>query len=84
MKRTFLYLVAMLAFATSADAQGWFHKPTPNDTLRSTVIMPDNSVIFQLYAPDAESVAVIAGLPGVRISMIWPRDCSIRNFDSSI
>lgn len=31
--------------------QGWSRQPTPNDTLRSTVILSDNSVVFQIYAP---------------------------------
>ena len=58
MKRILMYLVATLVFATAAGAQGWFRQPTPNDTLRSTVILPDNSVVFQIYAPEAKSVAV--------------------------
>ena len=52
MKRTLMYLVAMFAFATVAGAQGWFRQATPNDTLRSTVVLPDNSVVFQIYAPE--------------------------------
>ena len=63
MKKIVLYLVAMLSFATVAGAQGWFRQPTPNDTLRSTVVLPDNSVVFQIYAPNAESVAVMGDLP---------------------
>lgn len=63
MKRTVISLVAVLAFATAAGAQGWFRQPTPNDTLRSTVILPDNSVVFQIYAPEAKSVAVAGDLP---------------------
>ena len=63
MKRTIISLVALLAFATAAGAQGWFRQPTPNDTLRSTVILPDNSVVFQIYAPEAKSVAVAGDLP---------------------
>ena len=63
MKKIVIYLVAMLAFATAASAQGWFRQPTPNDTLRSTVILPDNSVVFQIYAPHAQSVAVMGDLP---------------------
>ena len=58
-----MYLVATLVFATAAEAQGWFRQPTPNDTLRSTVILPDNSVVFQIYAPEAKSVAVAGDLP---------------------
>ena len=63
MKKTLLLLAAMTAFAASADAQGWMRQPTPNDTLRSTVVLPDNSVVFQIYAPQAQSVAVAGDLP---------------------
>ena len=63
MKRILFALVALSAFATTAGAQGWFRQPTPNDTLRSTVVLPDNSVVFQIYAPEAESVAVMGDLP---------------------
>lgn len=63
MKRILFYVVAMLTFATTATAQGWFRQPTPNDTLRSTVVLPDNTVVFQIYAPEAKSVAVIGDLP---------------------
>lgn len=63
MKRILLFFVAMTAFATMAGAQGWFRQPTPNDTLRSVVVLPDNSVVFQIYAPQAESVVVTGDLP---------------------
>lgn len=63
MKRNLLCFAAILLSVTAADAQGWFPKPTPNDTLRSTVILPDNGVVFQIYAPEAESVAVTGDLP---------------------
>lgn len=63
MKRILLFLVVMTAFATVAGAQGWFRQPTPNDTLHSTVVLPDNSVAFQIYAPEAESVAVMGDFP---------------------
>lgn len=63
MKRILLFFVAMTAFATMAGAQGWFRQPTPNDTLRSVVVLPDNSVVFQIYAPQAESVVVMGDLP---------------------
>ena len=63
MKKTVLYLVAMFMFAATSAAQGWFPQPTPNDTLRSTVILPDNAVVFQLYAPEAKSVSVTGDLP---------------------
>lgn len=63
MKKIILSVVAVLSFLTASQAQGWFRQPTPNDTLRSTVILPDNSVVFQIYAPKAESVAVTGDLP---------------------
>ena len=63
MKKIFVALVAMLGLAAVSNAQGWFRQPTPNDTLRSTVILPDNSVDFQIYAPQAQSVAVMGDLP---------------------
>ena len=63
MKKIFVALVAMLGLAAVSNAQGWFRQPTPNDTLRSTVILPDNSVVFQIYAPQAQSVAVMGDLP---------------------
>lgn len=63
MKRNLLCFAAILLSVTAADAQGWFPKPTPNDTLRSTVILPDNGVVFQIYATEAESVAVTGDLP---------------------
>ena len=63
MKKILVALVAMLSMAAVSNAQGWFRQPTPNDTLRSTVILPDNSVVFQIYAPQAQSVAVMGDLP---------------------
>ena len=63
MKKIIVALVAILGMAATSNAQGWFRQPTPNDTLRSTVILPDNSVVFQIYAPQAESVAVMGDLP---------------------
>ena len=62
-EKTLLLLAAMTLFAASAGAQGWMRQPTPNDTLRSTVVLPDNSVVFQIYAPQAKSVAVAGDLP---------------------
>lgn len=63
MKKVILSMAALLSFAAVSQAQGWFRQPTPNDTLRSTVILPDNSVVFQIYAPQAEKVAVMGDLP---------------------
>ena len=67
----------MFAFATVAGAQGWFRQATPNDTLRSTVVLPDNSVVFQIYAPEAESVAVAGDLP-------WDRPAKFVKEDNGV
>lgn len=77
MNRFFLIAFAMLSCSSAADAQGWFRQPTPNDTLRSTVILPDNSVVFQIYAPDAEKVAVSGDLP-------WDRPVLFRKEDNGV
>lgn len=61
-KKSILLLFA-LALTVSASAQGWFRQPTPNDTLRSTIVLPDGSVLFQIYAPQAQSVGVTGDLP---------------------
>ena len=63
MKKIIIFIAATFSFAAVSHAQGWFRQPTPNDTLRSTVILPDNSVVFQIYAPHAEKVAVMGDLP---------------------
>lgn len=63
MKKIIATLCAMLMLAYAAGAQGWFRQPTPNDTLRSTIVLPDKSVVFQIYAPKAEKVAVTGDLP---------------------
>lgn len=63
MKKIIATLCAMLMLACAAGAQGWLRQPTPNDTLRSTIVLPDKSVVFQIYAPKAEKVAVTGDLP---------------------
>ena len=63
MKRMLSVAFAMICFATASYSQGWFRQPTPHATLRSTVVLPDNSVIFQIYAPKAEIVSLTGDLP---------------------
>ena len=58
-----LTLVAILAATVSAQAQGWFRQPTPNDTLQSVRVLPDGKVLFQIYAPKARTVSVSGDLP---------------------
>ncbi len=62
MKKHLVFMAAILA-STSLMAQGWHRQPTPNDTLRSTVVLPDGGVVFQLYAPEAKTVSVSGDLP---------------------
>ena len=57
-----LVLLLTLSVAT-VSAQGWFRQPTPNDTLKSTRVLPDGKVLFQIYAPQATQVAVTGDLP---------------------
>ena len=58
-----LVAVAVLAVSLSASAQGWMRQPTPNDTLRSAIVLPNGNVMFQIYAPKASQVAVSGDLP---------------------
>jgi enterochelin esterase family protein len=57
-----LLLAAFLGCTLPLSAQ-WFRQPTPNDTLQSVRVLPDGRVLFQLYAPQAQSVAVTGDLP---------------------
>lgn len=60
MKR--LLILAALCCTLPLQAQ-WFRQPTPNDTLQSTRVLPGGKVLFQIYAPEAKSVAVTGDLP---------------------
>lgn len=51
--KIFTLVSIILITGTSLFAQ-W--KPTPNDTLKSISILPDNKVIFRVYAPEAKDV----------------------------
>ena len=61
MKR-FLILVAAVCCTLPMAAQ-WGRRPTPNDTLKSTRVLPDGKVLFQIYAPEAKTVSVSGDLP---------------------
>ena len=56
-----LLLLAALCCSFPLFAQ--WGRPTPADTLHSTVVMPDGRVIFQVYAPKARTVSVTGDLP---------------------
>ncbi len=65
MKRRILY--AQCAFAASllafsalprAAAQMPQRTPTPNDTLKSPEVLPDNRVAFRIYAPKATEITI--------------------------
>ena len=55
MKKTLLF-VALAVLSLSLSAQRM--PRTPNDTLRSTIALPDGRVMFQLYAPKARTVSL--------------------------
>ena len=61
MKRI-LILVAAVCCTLPMAAQ-WGRRPTPNDTLQSTRVLPDGKVLFQIYAPEAKTVSVSGDLP---------------------
>ena len=63
MKKFFAIAALAALTCTAASAQGFRRQPTPNDTLRSTVVLEGNKVVFQIYAPAAQQVAVTGDLP---------------------
>ncbi len=56
-----LMLLAALCLPMMASAQ-WGRPATPNDTLISTEVLPDNKVAFRIYAPQAENVSISGDL----------------------
>lgn len=77
MKRILISVLALIVFATASDAQGWFRQPTPNDTLRSVVLLPENAAVFQIYAPEARAVAVTGDLP-------WDKPVQFTKMDNGV
>ena len=57
MKTKTIFFILCLLIVGTASAQ-FRRNPTPNDTLHSVTVNPDNSVIFRLYAPDAKTVGI--------------------------
>ena len=56
--------IALIALCCALPLYGqWYRQPTPNDTLQSTRVLPDGKVLFQIYAPAAQSVMVLGDLP---------------------
>ncbi len=65
MKSRFLFLVLPCWAASSTVlAQPPRPTPTPNDTLQSVRVLPDNRVALSLYAPKASEVFVSGDFPG--------------------
>ena len=62
MRKSLILLAGLLCCTLPLSAQ-WFRQPTPNDTLQSVRVLPDGKVLFQLYAPEARTVAVTGDLP---------------------
>ncbi|MBR5724079.1 MAG: endo-1,4-beta-xylanase Z [Bacteroidales bacterium] len=75
MKRLIL-LFAALCCVLPLSAQ-WMRQPTPADTLHSTVVLPDGSVVFQIYAPKARTVSVAGDLP-------WDRPVQFREMPNGV
>ena len=61
MKKLFAIL---LLFASAVHAQPFGGIRTPNDTLHSVKVLPDNQVVLSIYAPKADVVKVSGDFPG--------------------
>ena len=55
MKKLF---AALLLFSSVACAQPFGGIHTPNDTLQSVRLLPNNQVVLSIYAPNANTVTV--------------------------
>lgn len=55
--KLFPVLLAFILFP-SVMAQQFNRTPTPNDTLKSTRVLPNGNVVFQIYAPEAKDVTI--------------------------
>lgn len=62
MRYSFSTILLILTCAVAA-AQSWRPTPTPNDTLHSTQLLPDGSVAFRIYAPEAHTVSLFGDVP---------------------
>lgn len=62
MKKIFAIAALVALTCSLASAQGFRRQPTPNDTLRSIVLL-DGRVVFQIYAPAAQQVSITGDLP---------------------
>ena len=56
-------LLIFLLFSSTVHAQ-FNRSPTPNDTLQSVRILPNNGVVLSIYAPKASEVTVSGDFPG--------------------
>jgi enterochelin esterase-like enzyme len=53
-----LMLMSLILLSGVVQAQMFNRTQTPNDTLKSTKILANGDVVFQIYAPDAKSVTL--------------------------
>src|SRR5438477_8524888 len=53
-----LSIATIMVFMALANAQTPRREPTPNDTLKSPEVLPDNRVTFRIYAPKASEVSI--------------------------
>ena len=70
-----MMLLAALCCSLPLFAQ--WGRPTPGDTLHSTVVLPDGKVVFQIYAPKARTVSVTGDLP-------WERPVVFREMPNGV
>ena len=75
MKRILILLAAVCC--TLPMAAQWGRRPTPNDTLQSTRVLPDGKVLFQIYAPEAQAVSVSGDLP-------WDKPVKFEKADNGV
>ncbi|MDZ7264007.1 MAG: esterase, partial [candidate division KSB1 bacterium] len=54
-------LILVFIFSASALAQNTRPQITPNDTLISPRLLPENRLQFSIYAPEAKTVRLVAG-----------------------
>ncbi|PHN06823.1 esterase [Flavilitoribacter nigricans] len=71
LQQTFNSLLGIfLVFQVAAQPPG--PPPSPNDTLQSTRVLPDGSVVFGIYAPKATQVTVGGDFAGIAVDASRP------------
>ncbi|MGA0557709.1 esterase [Larkinella sp. VNQ87] len=69
-------LLTTLLLSVQALAQTPQRQPTPNDTLKSPRVLPDNRVMLQIYAPKASEVTVVGDFLSVMKPLNLTKDAN--------